>query len=171
MQHCMWPKHTHLPTTGRNLCLSVCPSIDCTLGGCFAEEPQWCSVECQIVWMSVYRESWMQQYQRPSNRPVLTVWAGTALVYINDSRLTRNKKKWNMKLRANLLLKYFHLQWSHVVDTINFSVCTGSMSVTGQESNMWPQQVFDSRTPCRHIVKSRMSCKLPQTEGKLHVYF
>ncbi len=54
----------YLTINGRSLCLSVCLSvcpssilttvhpIDFTLGGCIAEDPRKCSVECEVVWMS-----------------------------------------------------------------------------------------------------------------------
>ncbi len=54
----------NLTINERNLCLSVflsvCPSIisttvhpvDFIRGGCIAEDPRRCSVECDVVWMS-----------------------------------------------------------------------------------------------------------------------
>lgn len=42
---------------------------DFTLAACVAEDMKKCCVECEVVWMSGFRESCKQQNLRPSNRP------------------------------------------------------------------------------------------------------
>ncbi len=55
--------------------MSVCPLttvhlIDVARGGCIAEDPRTCSVECEIVWMSGSPESCKQQYRTTISQPV-----------------------------------------------------------------------------------------------------
>lgn len=68
----MLPYFSQNLTKMEKVCLFISTTIHpikFILGGCIAEEPRKCSVECKILWMSSSLESCKKQHWRPSNWP------------------------------------------------------------------------------------------------------
>jgi len=97
----------------------VCPSIfltttnpiEFTLGGCIAEDPRKCGVECGVVWVSNSQESChQQQYQRPRNCPV----SNRHMTAVYNDRHAESKQGYawfSYEIRRTLLIPDVREMW------------------------------------------------------------
>lgn len=91
---------------------------DFTLAACVAEDMKKCCVECEVVWMSGFRESCKQQNLRPSNRPKGDC---TSLFNVTNNVLQSmmNKNTFSeAKLYSNLSENFDFMDKTHIFEGI-----------------------------------------------------